>query len=149
MTKYDFPFDAVRRVRALQRDEQRQRLADAFRAQDIVEQQQQQLGTELAALQNQQREDLSRENLNVNDLLAAQRYELVLNVQQQTLEKQSALLAEEAERRRQSLVEAERGVQVLKKLDDRLRDAHQAEEQRTETKQLDEVAQQRAMSHLR
>ncbi|MEX2170846.1 MAG: flagellar FliJ family protein [Pirellulales bacterium] len=149
MAKYRFPFDTVRRVKALQRDEQRQRLADAFRAQDIVEHQQQQLGTELSELQNQQRQDLNREHLNVNDLLAAQRYELVLNVQQQTLEKQSAMLAEEAERRRQSLVEAERGVQVMEKLDGRLQAAHQVQERRTETKQLDEIAQQRATSRRR
>ena len=144
MKTYRFPFDAVWRVRALHRDEQRLLLADAYRADEIVERQQQQLKGELVTLQNQQREEMRRQELNVNDLLATQRYELVLKVQQQTLEKQSAMLAEEVERHRQSVVEAERDVQVMEKLDGRLRTAHHSDEQRAETRQLDEIARQRA-----
>jgi flagellar export protein FliJ len=149
MKKYLFPFDTVQRVRVLIRDEQRQRLADAFRAEEIIERQQQQLRDEVAELQSHQRSELQRHKVDVNDLLAAQRYELVLKAQQQAVGKQSAQLAEEVERRRQALVEAERDVQVMEKLDNRLRAAHRVNEQRAETKQFDEIAQQRAASRRR
>ena len=149
MRKYRFPFDTVQRVRVLVRDEQRQRLADAFRAEEIIERQHQQLSDELAELQNQQRSAMKRRDVDVNELLAGQRYEFVIKAQQQMVEQQSAKLAEEVERRRQSLVEAERDVQVMEKLDTRLRAAHRVNEQRVETKQLDEIAQQRAASRRR
>lgn len=149
MKRYRFPFDTVQHVKVLARDEQRQRLADAFRAEEIIERQQQRLQDELVELQNQQRTAINRRNVDVNDLLAGQRYELVLKAQQQIVERQSAKLAEEVERRRQSLVEAERDVQVMEKLDSRLRAAHRVTEQAAETKQLDEIAQQRAASRRR
>ena len=146
MKKYRFPFDTARRVSVWRRDEQRLRLADAFRAEQIVQQQRQQLYGELSNLQNRQREEMSQQELNVNYLLAAQRYELVLKGQQQTLEKQSAMLADEVERSRQSVIDAEQGVQVMEKLDGRMRDEHRAKEQRAETRLLDGTAQQRKVS---
>lgn len=146
MKKYRFPFDTVRRVCARHRDEQRFRLADAFRAELIVQHQQQRLNCELSNLQNRQREEMSQPELDVDYLLAAHRYELVLKGQRQTLEKQSATLADEVERHRQSVIDAEQCVQVMEKLDGRMRDEHRAKEERAEIELLDETAQQRKAS---
>jgi flagellar export protein FliJ len=149
MKSYRFPFHTVRRIRAIHRDEQRLRLADAFRAQELLDQQQRRLRDELGELQNEQRAAMQLPEPDVNDLLAAQRYELVLRAQQQAVEKQSAMLAEEVERRRQSLVEAEREVRVIDKLDERLQAVHRANQQRADTKRLDEIAQQKVAARRR
>jgi flagellar export protein FliJ len=78
--------------------------------------------------------------LDVNRMLEAQRYDLLLKAQSQELAKQATLLAAETERRRQILVEADREVRVLELLDERHRRAHIRNEQRNETKRLDETA---------
>jgi flagellar protein FliJ len=81
--------------------------------------------------------------LDVNRLLEAQRYELLLKSRGEELTKQSALLAAEIERRRQALVEADRDVRVLELLDERHRREDARRQLRLETKQLDETALQR------
>ena len=68
-----------------------------------------------------QRSATDGQYLDVNRLLEAQRYELLLKAQSQELAKQAMLLAAETERRRQMLVEADREVRVLELLDERHR----------------------------
>jgi flagellar export protein FliJ len=79
-------------------------------------------------------------SLDVTQLLTAQRYQLALEAQNRKLADQAAKLAEEVERRRQSLVEADREVRVLDKLEQRKRQQHREASQRAETKVLDDVA---------
>jgi flagellar FliJ protein len=81
--------------------------------------------------------------LDVNRLLEAQRYELVLKARETELSRQTAAVAVEIERRRLVLVEADRDLRVLESLEQRQRREHQRHEQRAETKQLDEAAIQR------
>jgi flagellar export protein FliJ len=76
----------------------------------------------------------------VNRLLEAQRYELLLKSRAQEIAKQATLLAAETERRRLALVDADRDVRVLEKLDERRRQEHNRQQQRLDTKLLDEVA---------
>ena len=72
-------------------------------------------------LRELQRSATDGKYLDVNRLLEAQRYELLLKAQSQELAKQAILLAAETERRRQMLVEADREVRVLELLDERHR----------------------------
>jgi flagellar export protein FliJ len=68
---------------------------------------------------------------------------MVLEAQQRQLAEQAGRLAVEVERRRQNLMEADRGVRVLDKLDERRRAEHRRQQDRWENKQLDEVASTR------
>jgi flagellar FliJ protein len=140
MTKYRFRLATLRKLRAAQRDEMLRKLAEAQEAAAILEQQQVAVAEEIVALQEYQRRSAAGETTDVNRLLEAHRYQAVLRAQQSTLEQQAQVLAEEIERRRQRVVEADRQVRVLDKLDERRRREHQQDSQRAEVKQLDEIA---------
>jgi len=68
----------------------------------------------------------------------------VLMAQKEQLLRQQEMVRAEIERRRQTLVEANREVRVLENLRARQRERHQAEENRQEIKRLDEAALMRA-----
>jgi flagellar FliJ protein len=143
MSKYRFRLETLQKVREARRDQQRASLAEAYRAEQILDENRSQLVHEQAALRELQRSATGAKYLDINRVLEVQRYELLLKAQQQELGKQAVLLAAESERRRQLLVDADREVRVLELLDNKHRDAHRREAQRAETKQLDEVATNR------
>jgi flagellar FliJ protein len=140
MAKYKFRLNTLQKVRGAHRDQQRGSLAEAFRAEQVLAENRAQLTVEERELRELQRSASQGQYLDVNRLLEAQRYELLLKAQSQELAKQAVLLAAETERRRQTLVEADREVRVLELLDERHRRAHALEAQREETKRLDDVA---------
>jgi flagellar FliJ protein len=140
MAKYKFRLATLQKVREARRDRERTSLAEAFRAEQILAERRAALVDEERVLRESQREAASQRYLDINRLLEAQRYELVLKGQQLELARQEAALATETERRRQLLIEAERDVRVLDLLDERHRQTHQREQQRKEMQQLDEVA---------
>jgi flagellar export protein FliJ len=98
------------------------------------------LAAEEAELREVQRSAAAGRYLDVNRLVEAQRYELLLRARGEELAKQTALLAAEIERRRRTLVEADRDVRVLDKLDERQRREHARRQARLEARQLDEAA---------
>ncbi len=140
MARFNFRLQTLRRLREIHRDEQRGRLATAYEAERILAEQRNAVVAETASLVDSQRQLMQQGTLDVNQLLAAQRYQMALEAQIRTLADQAARLAEEVERRRQSLVEADREVRVLDKLEERKRQQHREASQRAETKVLDEVA---------
>jgi flagellar FliJ protein len=140
MARFNFRLQTLRRLREIHRDEQRGRLATAYEAERILTEQRNAVVAETAELIESQRQLMQQGSLDVTQLLTAQRYHLALEAQIRTLADQAARLAEEVERRRQSLVEADREVQVLDKLEERKRQQHREASQRAETKVLDEVA---------
>jgi flagellar FliJ protein len=147
MARFRFRLQTLRRLREIHRDEQRGRLATAFEAERILQQQRDELAAEAAEhLQSQRR--LMREGaIDVNWMLTTQRYQLALEAQAKVLAEQAAKLAEEVERRRQAVVEADREVRVLDKLEERQRTQHRMAAARAETKLLDEVASVRWEGH--
>jgi flagellar FliJ protein len=140
MAKYRFRLETLRKVREAHRDQQRSALAEAFRAEQVLAESRAQLADEENELRQLKRSASEERYLDVNRLLEAQRYELLLRTQAQELEKQAVLLAAETERRRQVLVEADREFRVLERLDERHRRSHDREAERRETKLLDEAA---------
>ena len=140
MAKYRFPLETLAKVRSHRRDERRQRLADAYRADAVLAEQRRQIDAQLAELQEIRRTATAAKYVDVNCLAAAGRYEPLLQSHRQTIEEQQRLLDEEIERRRVDLVEADREVRVLERLDERYRTEHRELAQRTENKQLDDVA---------
>jgi flagellar FliJ protein len=140
MAKYKFRLNTLQKVREAHRDQQRASLAESFRAEQVLAENRAELIAEERELRELQRSASEGQYLDVNRLLEAQRYELLLKAQSQELAKQAVLLAAESERRRQTLVEADREVRVLELLDERHRRAHDLETQRKETKRFDDVA---------
>ena len=140
MAKYKFRLNTLQKVRQANRDQQRASLAEAFHAEQVLAENRAQLDAEERELRDLQRSANEGQYLDVNRLLEAQRYELLLKAQGQELAKQAVLLAAETERRRLTLVEADREVRVLEKLDERHHRAHIRDEQHVETKRLDDVA---------
>ena len=140
MARFNFRLQTLRRLREIHRDEQRGRLATAYEAERILAEQRKAVVAETTALVDSQRQLMQQGSLDVTQLLTAQRYQLALEAQNRKLADQAAKLAEEVERRRQSLVEADREVRVLDKLEQRKRQQHREASQRAETKVLDDVA---------
>ncbi len=78
--------------------------------------------------------------VNVDMLIGADRYEVVLKAEMAVIDQKHAQLAAEIERRRQDLVAADREVRLLEKFRDKLAERHRQAEGAMEMKQLDEVA---------
>jgi flagellar FliJ protein len=143
MARFNFRLQTLRRLREIHRDEQRGRLATAYEAERILAGQRESVVAETTSLVNSQRQLMQQGSLDVNGLLTSHRYRMELEAQLRSLAAQAANLAEEVERRRQSLVEADREVRVLDKLEERKRQQHREASLRAETKVLDEVASTR------
>jgi flagellar FliJ protein len=145
MKTFRFRLATLLRLRSATRDQRRAQLAEAHRADDMIGQEQQRLGQELASRNRRQRAASGPGEIDVDQLLAEQRYALLLHGQQQHLDRQRQLLAAEIERRRGLLVEADREVRVLEKLEQRQRGRHVEEANRLDVRELDEVAHRRAV----
>lgn len=142
MAKYKFRLATLQRLREARRNEHRAALAEAFRAEQMLAESQAEVAAETEAVRELRRAATAEHYLDVNRVLEAQRYELLLKAQSQDLAKQAILLAAETERRRQTLVESDREVRALELLDERKQQEFNLEQQRHETKVLDEIATQ-------
>jgi flagellar FliJ protein len=141
MAKFKYRMATLLRLRESARDERRIQLAQAYRAEEMLRSRQQQVAEELVALAGRIRTAAGPGAVDVDRLLDAQRFELVLKARQQQLAAQQEQIRAETQRRRQALVEANREVQVLEKLRERQFQRWRDEENRRETRRLDEVAQ--------
>jgi flagellar FliJ protein len=144
MAKFKFRLATFLRLREAARDERRAELAEAYRADDLLQERLEHVGRELGWLQAQWRRVSAPGTVDVDQLVEAGRYQLLLKAQQSQLDRQREAVAAEIERRRQALVDANRNVRVLEKLRQNQAQRHRQEENRQEIKQLDEVAGQRA-----
>ena len=133
------------RLREAARDGRRAELAEAYRVEELLAQQERQIEQELMWLREQQRRSASPGVINVDRIMDSQRYELTLKAQQKQLTRQRAAVTEEIERRRLALVEANRDVRTLELLREHQIEKHRQDENRRDIKRLDEVAQQRAL----
>lgn len=140
MARFKFRLETLHKMRVARRDQCRVALAEAYRAEEIVQGRRAELLRERETIIEMQRKAATEPFLDVNRLLEAQRYELVLKVQDQDFLKQEILLAAEIERRREALIESDREVRVLELLEEKQRSAYRRQNERRETKRLDEVA---------
>ena len=144
MAKFKFRLDTLLRLRGITRDQRRQRLAQAYEADDILKRQQEELKRELAQLMENCRRASGPGPVRIDHLLEAQRYEVVLRDHGQQAGEQRKAVTAEIGLRHQALVEADREVRVLEKLREKQLRRYRHEENRREIKQLDEVAGQLA-----
>ncbi len=148
MAQFKFRLATLLRLRESARDERRTLLAQAYRAEDVILQEQQRLEAERAALEQRIRGAVGPGEIEVDRLIEAQRFELVLRAQKEHLARQHELVKAEIERRRQALVEANREVQVLENLREKQHERWRGEESRREVKRLDEVGQRQAIGEV-
>jgi len=140
MSKFKFRLKTLLRLRETARDERRGQLAQAYEADDILRRQQEEVSRELAALGQRCRRASGPGPVDIDRLLEAQRYEVVLRAHDQQTGVQRKAVAVEIDRRHQILVEADRQVRVIEKLREKQLQRHREEENRREVKELDEVA---------
>jgi len=143
MPKFKFRLATLLRLREATRDQRRTHLAQAYQADEILRQQQEQLKQTLAKLSAGGRDMSGPGEIDIDRLLEAQRFELVLRTRQQQIRTQRDAVAGEINQRQEALVHANRRVRVLEKLREKQLRRYREEENRREIKQLDEVAGQR------
>ena len=143
MTKFQFRLATLQKLRETHRDEMRGRLAEAYRAEQLLAEQIKSIQSEAAELQQNQRNYFQTKSSNVNQLLNVQRYQAVLRTQLTTLKSQTGMLRTEIEKRRLALVEADQQVRALEKLHERQLDEHRRQQLLAEAKEMDEIAGRR------
>jgi len=140
MSSFHFRLETLRRLRLAERDLRRADLAKAIRAEEMLHSEDRTLQRQQAAAVQRGRRLKSPGSADVDALLQAHRYELVLAARRRQLAAQIAQVQAESERRRLALVEADRQVRVLDKLRERQAAVHRQLASREEAKQFDEIA---------
>jgi flagellar FliJ protein len=147
--KFKFRLQTLLRLRDSARDERRAQLAQAYRADELLEEKKRMLEEHLSDMQRRARQAAGPGEIDVDRLIEARRFETVLLAQKEHVHNQQEMIRVEIERRRQALVAANREVRVLENLRARQHGRHQAEENRQEIQRLDEAAQLRAIRENR
>jgi flagellar protein FliJ len=148
MAKFKFRLATLLKLREATRDERRAELAEAYRADDILQERLDQIHGELDAMKSGCRKAVGPGAVNIDLLIESQRYEVTLRAYEKQALAQRERLAAEIERRREALLAANREVRVLEKLRDHQLERHRDEENRRDIKRLDEVAGQRAVAAM-
>lgn len=140
MGGFRFRLATLLRLRDGVRGERRRLLAEAHSAEEALALRSAQLAGDLDKLKQGHRHAAGPGRIDIDGVLSAQRYELVLRLEEKTFQQQSAVLDEEITKRRAALVEADRDVKVLEKLRERQHERFREEETRRETKEMDDIA---------
>ena len=149
MSKFKFRLETLLRIRMDERRQKRAELAQAYQAEQVLGHQVKQLAQEQETMRRSARIAAEPGMVSVDGLVAAHRYELLLETQVAALQQRVSQLQEEIERRRTALVESDQQVQMLEKLRDRQRVSHEADVTRQELKELDEIAGQTGRRQLK
>jgi flagellar export protein FliJ len=145
MSQFKFRLESLMKLRQEDRQQRRFELAEAYKADGILASQADLVTLEITDMRKRCLAAASPGHIDVDRLVAIQRFEQFLIAKSEGLRQRKSRLVEETERRRLALVEADRQVRVLEKLRKRQLAAHRIEELRREVKTLDEIA----ISHRR
>jgi flagellar protein FliJ len=140
MPQFRYRLATLLRLRESARDEKRAHLAEAYRAAQVLEERLAEVNAEIAEARAAAVAGAKPGAINVDHLVISHRYELVLKAQRNTIVQQQQQVAQEVERRRLALVEADRQVRVLEKLREKKQVEHRQQEERRDQKLMDEVA---------
>ncbi len=148
MKRFQPRFAIISRIRENERDAKRQSLADAYRAESILQEQKKELLEQITEVLNIRREVTHAKKLQPSILMTSQRYEHDLRAQVQRIDEDITAVRKEIDKRQEELILAEKEVRTLEVLNERLRAEHRIAEQREEQKLLDEVASRRHWEKL-
>ncbi len=128
------------KLREAERDRCREELADAYRAEQILNDRQQAISLEIKDTQQVSRQKSRPGPIEVDGLLNTHRYELLLTAQLQQIAAQRTKVEEEIERRRQTLIKADQDLRMLEKLRERHASEFRFREEKLQVAQMDELA---------
>ena len=140
MAKFSFRLQTLLKLRKATRDKRLSRLTEAYRASDVLQQRLGEVQDDLRKLKGQTLREAEPGTINVDQLLDAHRYELVLNAHKHGISQQQEAVDAETDQRRQALLAADRQVRVLETLREKQVDRHRHEENRKQQKEMDEIA---------
>jgi flagellar protein FliJ len=140
MARFKFRLTTLLKLREAERDERRGQLAQAYRADEVLSDMLEQTRSELNSQKERRRKNAEPGVIDIDRLIEAQRYEIILKVKHGQICEQRERLAAEIERRRVALLAANREVRVLDKLRERQLEQHNQAENRADIKRLDEIA---------
>jgi flagellar FliJ protein len=143
---FHFRLQKLMNLRGLTRDQRRAELAQAYEAENLLQRQRDELLATSGQIRSAMRQASRPGEILVDHLLSTHRHELVLRSDLVVLEQQTNQVAEEIERRRQALLEAEKEFRVIEKLREKLKTRHRQETEKQELRQLDEAALLRVQS---
>ncbi|MHB8955780.1 MAG: flagellar export protein FliJ [Pirellulaceae bacterium] len=143
MTEFRFRLASLLKLRLAERDHRREDLANAYRADQVLQQRQESLEREITQTQQQVKQRSAPGTIHVDRLLNTHRYALILTAQQQQVHRQREVIGAEMERRRQALVEADRELRILEKLREKHAQAFDYAQLQAEVRQFDELALRR------
>ena len=138
MKKFQFRLNSLVRLREAVRDERRAQLAEALRIVASLEEEMRQLQVKLD--EARQMHTAPQGAVDIDRLLVAERYEMVLLLEKSKFEQQLASMNAEVEKRRQALVWADQDVRVLEKLKETQFQRWRAGAERDALDHLDEIA---------
>lgn len=140
MARFQFRLQTLLKLRRAERDQRREKLAEAHAAAHILEQRLERIAADIAGVRERIRTASQPGEIDVGRLLDHQRFERVLRAESGQITEQKARIAAEIDVRRRALVEADQKVRVLEKLREKAWHEHRAAEERVERNQLDEIA---------
>jgi flagellar export protein FliJ len=142
MASFHFRMESLLKLREASRQQRRLDLAEAFHAEEILQNQAKQLAQDIHDVVLRSRVSASPGHVNVDELRDTHRYRLVLEAQQAVIKQRIEQITAEVEKRRAALAEADKEVRLLEKLRERRLSEHTAAELRRELMELDEGAAQ-------
>ena len=128
-------------IREADRELRRSELAEALQAERTLQLDADRVSQELDAIRASAQSAARPGDIHVSQLLDIHRYALVLRSRLVEIGASKEKLHVEIERRRDRLVGADQQVRVLEKLRDRQRQTYLKEEEKKDTKAMDEIAQ--------
>lgn len=147
MATFRYRLATLLRLRESTRDEKRAQLAEAYRAAEVLDGNLREVDQEMAAIRQMSEAAARPGVIDIDSKLQTHRYVLLLRAQRAMIEKQREQVAQEIERRRLILVEADRQVRVLEKLrETKLREHLQREDAR-DMRLMDELASRAKPNH--
>jgi flagellar export protein FliJ len=127
-------------VRRQHRDDCRLHLGEAVRAEGLLEERRLAIERQIAEVRESRLRTAASRDCDLNALLAAQRHQAALYVDQKALTGQMDVLRREIDRRQALVLAAEQQLSVLEKLAERKMQEAWLEAERREVKRLDELA---------
>lgn len=140
MKPFRFRLATLLKLREQTRDERRNQLAEAYRAERILAEHRATVQAEADSLRVESGQAVQAKAINVDRLLDNHRYQMILAAQLANIDVQARKLAAEIDRRRQALIIADREVRVLEKLRETKQVYHRQAAETLENKQFDEIA---------
>lgn len=131
------------RLRQAALDAARQSLADALRAEGVLQEERRGVMDDLSRELDDRQSDLRTIGCDPTKLLASQRYESALRARLSSIDDNAAKVAEEVARRQLAVAEARRQTRVIELLNERAERRHRLEAERAESRVLDEHAARR------